>query len=100
MKIIIASVLIAISSISFAMRSDEVLVAKNQLDGVISLMYDECPISYLRGSKIAITTDGKMTVFGCWISDENKIHVLWFPENSPSVKVDYDFGEFKLEKIL
>tara|TARA_R110000803_G_scaffold160245_1_gene224249 strand:+ start:200 stop:502 length:303 start_codon:yes stop_codon:yes gene_type:complete len=100
MKIVAATLLILIFSVSFAMKADEVLVTKNQSGGFISLTFDECPIPELYGARVAVTTSSKEVVLGCWFVLDDKIIVIWFPEKSPPVKFEYEFFDFKVEKLI
>lgn len=100
MKTVLAALLILMYSVSFAMRADEVLVTKNQAGGSISLMPDECPNPELYEARAAVTTSVGEVVLGCWIVSDDKIIVIWFPEKSPPVKFEYEFFDFKVEKLI
>jgi len=100
MKSFIAALLILFSSASWAMDENDVFVTENDAGGMIYLLPDECPIQGSKGAKVSVTVYNQYFVVGCWFFYDEKIFVLWLPENGEPVKSQYDPEIFVLEKNL
>jgi hypothetical protein len=47
---------------------------KNQVGGTVSLESTKCK----KGGHIAYSTmPGRSTLFGCWVHDDNGVHIFW-----------------------
>lgn len=93
--------LVVFASLIFApvYASDhEVLVAKNEVGGLIVLTTAECPIDQMKDSNISFTTFTNGIVYGCWFLYENMIHVAWVTPQGLH-RATYDPSIFKVEKI-
>ena len=100
MKNLIATILIFFTGSIFAMSEHDVYVTDNDAGGKIYLFYYQCPIASLSESKVSMTVAESQRVFGCWISHDGKIYVVWFPEGISPVEAVYEPSIFTLEKLL
>ena len=100
MKTFIATLLLSITSISFAMNDYDIFVAKNGKGGEIFLLSDECPIPGSEGARVSVTTYQNYLVVGCWFFYQEKIYAVWLPEGEEPVKSEYNPEIFTLEKLL
>jgi hypothetical protein len=56
-------------------HADVLAVAKNTANGVLALTDTPCE---KKGQLVAYTTsDTSNTIFGCWFTDDSRIHIVW-----------------------
>lgn len=99
MKSFIASVLLLFSSFSFAMSDSDVFVADDSGLKII-LVSDNCPIKGAELARISFAVYGSKLMVGCWIVSNDKVYIIWVPDNQQPIQSVYDVDIFKLEKIV
>jgi hypothetical protein len=100
MKNLMIAVLIFFSGSVFAMGEDDVYVTDNDAGGKIYLFSYQCPVPGLSDARVSLTTSQQHGILGCWALYDNKVIVVWFPEESDPVKAVYEPDDFSLEKTL
>ena len=96
MKIIIAAILLALSSGVFA---SDIYMQKNSLGGEIILTEQACPFPDAEKFLFAYTQFEELRIVGCWFVFQNVVHVVWQAPSGPEHR-EYNPADFTLQKII
>lgn len=93
MKMLIATLLLSLPSISFA----NLMMMENQGGGFIVLSKNTCPLEHDKTIPLymALTTSETENMAGCWFFRDMIVHVIWFKEGTEPVKAEYPAINFK-----
>jgi hypothetical protein len=92
MKKFLATILLSLPLASLA----DMMVIRNQDNGVIALFKDACPIEHdkLKPLFLALATSKDNYVPGCWFYRDQKVFVVWFTEKG-TVESEYSAQNFE-----
>lgn len=100
MKKLIAVLTLFFSSYSFAMSDSDVFVGTDPSGLKIALISEKCPLEGAEIARIAFAFYGNKIIIGCWFVMNDKVNILWVPDNSEPIRTSHDVDIFVLEKIV
>jgi hypothetical protein len=93
MKMLIAAILLSLSSVSFS----NMMMMENQDGGFIILSKELCPIEHDKSTPLymALATSETLQVPGCWFFQDMTVYVVWFQQDQPPFEAEYPALNFK-----